>query len=344
MAAELTPERLVAQLGQGPLRPVYLIAGPETLRVLEAADAVRIRAREQGYAEREVFEPEGRDIDWNALEATLRAPSLFAARRVIEIRLPTTRPGKDGARVISEFCEAPPGDILLLVTGGEWSRQHGGKWSEAIARVGQVAVAWGIKPHEMPDWIERRLRSRGVSADRDAVQRLADRVEGNLLAAAQEIDKLALLADGTTLDIARMEDLVADAARFDVFRLVDAALSGQAAQAVRMLAGLRAEGEAVPALMGMVVMELQRAAALARVQARGGNLNAEFRAQRVWDSKQAVYTRALQRHPAARWEQFLAAAGRIDRIAKGRAPGDAWQALERLLVAVAEPRAARVMG
>ncbi|PJJ99092.1 DNA polymerase III subunit delta [Lysobacteraceae bacterium NML91-0213] len=344
MAAELTPERLVAQLGQGPLRPVYLIAGPETLRVLEAADAVRIRAREQGYAEREVFEPEGRDIDWNALEATLRAPSLFAARRVIEIRLPTTRPGKDGARVISEFCEAPPGDILLLVTGGEWSRQHGGKWSEAIARVGQVAVAWGIKPHEMPDWIERRLRSRGVSADRDAVQRLADRVEGNLLAAAQEIDKLALLADGTTLDIARMEDLVADAARFDVFRLVDAALSGQAAQAVRMLAGLRAEGEAVPALMGMVVMELQRAAALARVQARGGNLNAEFRAQRVWDSKQAVYTRALQRHPAARWEQFLAAAGRIDRIAKGRAPGDAWQALERLLVAVAEPRATRVMG
>lgn len=343
MAAELTPERLVAQLGQGPLRPVYLIAGPETLRVLEAADAVRVRAREQGYAEREVFEPEGRDIDWSALEATLRAPSLFAARRVIEIRLPTTKPGKDGAKVITEFCEAPPDDILLLVTGGEWSRQHGGKWSEAVGRVGQIAVAWGIKPHEMPDWIERRLRSRGVSADREAVQRLAERVEGNLLAAAQEIDKLALLAEGATLDSARMEDLVADAARFDVFRLVDAALSGQATQAVRMLAGLRAEGEAVPALMGMVVMELQRAAALARVQARGGNLAAEFRAQRVWDSKQAVYTRALQRHPAPRWELFLAAAGRIDRIAKGRAPGDAWQALERLLVAVAEPHAAPLL-
>ena len=341
---ELTPERLVAQLGQAPLRPAYLIAGPETLRVLEAADAVRMRAREQGYAEREVFEPEGRDIDWSALEATLRAPSLFAARRVIEIRLPTTKPGKDGAKVITEFCDAPPDDILLLVTGGEWSRQHGGKWSEAIARVGLVAVAWGVKPHEMPEWIERRLRSRGVSADRDAVQRLADRVEGNLLAAAQEIDKLALLAEGDTLDVARMEDLVADAARFDVFRLVDAALSGQAAQAVRMLAGLRAEGEAVPALMGMVVMELQRAAALARAQARGANMAAEFRAQRVWDSKQAVYMRALQRHPAPRWEQFLAAAGRIDRIAKGRAPGDPWQALERLLVAVAEPRAARAMG
>ena len=134
-----------------------------------------------------------------------------------------------------------------------------------------------------------------------------------------------------------------DAARFDVFRLLDATLNGQPAQAARMLAGLRAEGEAIPALMGMIVMELTRAASLAQVQARGGNLNAEFRAQRVWDSKQAVYTRALQRHPAPRWDQFLAAAGRIDRIAKGRAPGDAWQALERLLVAVAEPRAASLL-
>ncbi|WP_024890863.1 DNA polymerase III subunit delta [Luteimonas huabeiensis] len=337
---ELTPERLVAQLAGGPLAPAYLIAGPEALRVLEAADAVRARAREQGYAEREVFEPDGRDIDWAALEASLRAPSLFAARRVIEIRLPTAKPGKDGAAVIAGFCEAPPADVLLLVTGGEWSRQHGGKWSEALGRVGRIAIAWAIKPHEMPEWIERRLRARGLVADREAVQRLADRVEGNLLAAAQEIDKLALLADGQPLDAARMEALVADAARFDVFRLLDTALSGQAAQAVRMLAGLRAEGEAVPALMGMVVMELQRAAALARVQARGGDLAGEFRAQRVWDSKQAVYRRALQRHPAERWERFLAQAGRIDRIAKGRAAGDAWQVLERLLVAVAEPRAA----
>ncbi|WP_058834291.1 DNA polymerase III subunit delta [Luteimonas abyssi] len=336
---ELTPERLAGQLGQGALRPVYLIAGPEMLRVLEAADAVRVAARAQGYAEREVFEPDGRDIDWSGLEASLRAPSLFAARRVIEIRLPTTKPGKDGAAVISGFCEAPPDDVLLLITGGEWSRQHGGKWSEAVARVGLVAVAWSVKPHEMPEWIERRLRGRGLAADREAVQRLADRVEGNLLAAAQEVEKLALLAEGGILDAARMDDLVADAARFDVFRLVDAALSGAAAQAVRMLAGLRAEGEAVPALMGMVVMELQRAAALARVQARGGNLASEFRAQRVWESKQAVYRRALQRHPPARWERFIAEAGRIDRIAKGRAAGDAWQALERLLVAVAEPNA-----
>ena len=336
---ELSPEELARQLQAGTLHPAYLIAGPETLRVLEAADAVRAQAVAQGYAEREVFEADGRSFDWAALEASFRAPSLFASRRVIEVRLPSAKPGKEGAAVLSAFCEQPPDDVLLLVTGNEWSRQHGGKWSEAIAGVGCMVVAWAIKPHEISGWIEQRLRSRGVAADREAVQLLADRVEGNLLAAAQEVDKLVLLADDTRLDAARMQELVADAARFDVFRLIDAALNGQPAQVARMLAGLRAEGVAVPALMGMVVMELQRAAALARVDARGGNLASEFRAQRVWEAKQAVFRRALQRHGAGRWEQFLAEAGRIDRMAKGREQGDPWQALERLLLAVAERRA-----
>lgn len=345
---ELSPERLVAQLDSEPLRPVYLIAGPEPLRVLEAADAVRARARSEGIAEREVLDADGRDFDWNRLTQSLGAMSLFATRRLIDLRLPSAKPGKDGAEAILDFCNHPPDDVVLLITGEDWSRQHGGKWSEAIARVGHHAVAWTLKPHELTDWVERRLRARGLHADREAVERLVERVEGNLLAAAQEIDKLALLSDGQVIDLARMEACVADAARFDVFRLIDVALNGQAALAVRMLHGLRAEGEAVPALMGMLVMELQRAAALARVQARGGNLAAEFKAQRVWDAKQAVYRRALQRHDAARWERFVIEAGRVDRIAKGRSrpgeePADAWLALERLLLAVAEPRGARLL-
>ena len=340
---ELTPERLTAQLASEPLRPAYLIAGPETLRVLEAADAVRAQARAEGIGEREVFDADGRDFDWNQLAQSVNAPSLFASRRVLEVRLPSAKPGKDGAEFISGFCAEPPGDVVLLITGEDWSRQHGGKWSEAIARVGHHAIAWALKPHEMPEWVERRLRARGLRADRDAVERLVERVEGNLLAAAQEIDKLALLSDGESIDLARMESYVADAARFDIFRLLDATLNGQPAQALRMLHGLRAEGEAVPALMGMLVMELQRAAALARVQAKGGNLAAEFKAQRVWDAKQAVYRRALQRHDAARWERFVVEAGRVDRIAKGRPrigeePADAWLALERLLLAVADAR------
>lgn len=354
---ELKPERLVAQLGAEAPRAAYLVAGAEPLLVLEAADAIRARARECGYGEREVFDADGRDFDWNALDASFRAPSLFSAQRLIELRLPTGRPGKEGAEVIAGFCAgaaqagksggAP--EIVLLVTAREWSRQHGGRWSEAIASIGHVVLAQPVRPHELEGWLESRMRQRGVRAERAAVQRLAERVQGNLLAAAQEVDKLALLAGEGTLDAARMEALVADAARFDVFRLVDAALAGQAAQATRMLAGLRAEGEAVPALMGMVVMELNRVAALARVQARGGNLGAEFKAQRVWESKQAVYRRALSRHPAARWERFVVMAGAVDRIAKGRVrtgeePGDAWLALERLLVAVAEPRAVALTG
>lgn len=337
---ELTPERLIAQLGGEPLRPVYLIAGPELLRVLESADAVRAAARDQGVDGREVFEADGRTFDWKAVEASFASPGLFASRRLIEVRLPTGKPGKEGSALIRQFSADPPPDVVLLLTGADWSKQHAGDWSEAVARVGHVAVAWPVKPHELVDWVARRLRQRGVQADHDAVQALAERVDGNLLAAAQEIDKLALLADGHLLDAARMQALVTDAARFDVFRLMDATLNGQAALAARMLAGLREEGEAIPALLGMVVMELQRATRLAHVQARGGNMAAEFRAQRIWDSKQPAYRRALQRHPPARWEQFVVEAGRIDRIAKGRGEGDAWQRLERLLLAVADARAA----
>ena len=340
MARETTPEQLAGGLARGPLAPVYLVAGAEPLRVLECADAIRAEARAQGYAEREVFETEGKDVDWDALESSLRAPSLFAARRLVEVRLPTGKPGRQGGESITAYCAQPPPDTCLLVVCGDWSRkQHGGKWSEAIAAAGQVAVAWPVKAHELQGWVEGRLRRRGVRADRDAVQLLVERVEGNLLAAAQEIDKLVLLAEDGTLDAARMQALVADAARYDVFRLVDAALNGQGAQVVRMLAGLRAEGEAVPALMGMVVMELQRTAALARVKARGGNLGAEFKAQRIWDAKEAAYRRALDRHPAARWERFVSLAGEVDRVAKGRGAGDPWLLLERLLLAVADARA-----
>jgi len=337
---ELKIDRLASHLASQPLPPACLIAGPEPLLVLEAGDAVRAAARAQGILEREVFEAEGqREPDWDALESSFRAPSLFSTRRLLELRLPTGKPGVEGARIVTDFCADPPADVMLLVTCGDWSLKHGGKWSQAIGRVGIVVTAWAIKPHELVGWIERRLRSKGVAASAEAVQQLAERVEGNLLAAAQEIEKLALLNPDGVLDAARMNALVADAARFDVFRLVDATMNGDAAQVSRMLAGLRAEGEVVPALLGMVVKELQRVAAIARVQARGGNLAAEFKAQQIWESRQAAYRRALPRHTAAQWEQFVARIAVIDQAAKGRAAGDPWILLERLLLAVADSRA-----
>jgi len=176
---ETTPEQLAARLGKGPLAPAYLIAGPEALRVLEGADAVRAAARAQGIGEREVFQAEGnqREPDWAAMKASLQAPSLFSARRLLELRLPTGKPGTEGGKLLLEFCADPPADVCLLVTCGEWSRSHGGKWSEAIARIGTVAVGWQVKPHELPDWIARRLRARGLQAEpaADATARRARR-------------------------------------------------------------------------------------------------------------------------------------------------------------------------
>ncbi len=341
---ELRPEQLASQIGNQALAPVYLIAGPELLRVIEAADAVRAKARADGIGEREVFDADGRDFDWGQLSSTFNAPSLFSSRRLIELRLPSGKPGKEGAEVISAFCAQPPSDVVLLITAGEWSKAHQGKWVEAVGRVGVMSVAWAVKPHELGDWIERRLRAKGLRAEPAAVQRLSERVEGNLLAAAQEIDKLALLADGQALDVARMESLVADAARYDVFRLSEAAFSGQPQAVLRMLAGLRGEGEAVAALMPILIRELLLTAGLARVQAAGGNLAGEMKSKGIWESRQAPFKRALQRHPdPRRWERFVAEASQVDRMAKGRAEGDPWLALERLLVAVAEARAVRLL-
>ena len=294
------------------------------------------RARSEGI-EREVFDADGREPDWDALSASFNAPSLFSSRRLIELRLPSGKPGKAGAEVIGEFCADPPGDVTLLIVAGDWSKAHHGKWVDAVSRVGVVSVAWPVKPHELPGWIDRRLRERGLRAAPDAVQGLAERVEGNLLAAAQEIDKLALLAPEGTLDLERMQSLEADAARYDVFRLLESALSGQPAQVRRMLAGLRAEGEQVAGLMPMVIRELLRAATLARAQARGANLAAEMKSQGLWESRQAPFKRALQRHATPlRWNRFAAYASRIDRAAKGRGAGEPWQLLERLLLAIAE--------
>jgi DNA polymerase-3 subunit delta len=335
---ELRVDRFERQLAGESLRPAYLVAGTEPLLVQECADAVRARATAEGFAEREVFDA-GSGFDWNALSMAIASPSLFSPRRLLEVRLPTGRPDKEGSEVLSGFCADPPPDTVVLVTAQDWSTRHGGKWSEAIASAGHVVIAWPIRPGDLVDWLSRRLRSRGLSAEPAAVALLAERVEGNLLAAAQEIDKLALLAPGAQLTLDAMQDLVADSARFDVFKLAEAALAGDAARARRMLHALRGEGEQVAGLLPIVANELTRLATLARTGERGGNLAQAMREARVWDSKQALYRRALERHPAARWEAFVAEAGQVELLSKGRGTGDAWLRMERLLGAVADARA-----
>ncbi len=327
------------QIERAPLPSVILIAGVEELRVIEAADAVRGKARADGY-EREVYDTDGR-FDWDTLTGDFAEMSLFARSRLLDVRTPTGKLGKDGGEVIAKFCKDPAPATTLLITSMEWSKKHAEPaWVKAVGKAGHILVMWATQRHKLPDWLLLRMRLRGVEASHDAAELLAERVEGNLLAAAQEVDKLTLLVDRKQrIDAKLMEQLVADWARFDAFKLIDACINGDAARALRILRALRAEGEAVPALMGPVVQSLLQLATLSAEAARGGDLRAAMNAQRIWDSKQTQFKRGLERHDAARWEGFAIEAGRIDRMSKGREQGDAWVALERLLTAVAQPRA-----
>lgn len=328
------------QLAAGELKPVYLVAGAEHLMVIEAADALRARAKELGFAEREVLDADA-SFDWNLLGDASRSMSLFASRKLIDLRLPSGRPGKEGSAAIAEFCAAPPADTVLLITANDWSKKHEGAWSSAVERAGSVVIAWPLKSEELPAWIGARAATRNLAMSAEAIALLADRVEGNLLAAAQEIDKLALLHAGQTLDAATLEASVADDARYDVFRLADAAIGGDAGRALHIVAGLRSEGEEIIPLLGWLLLQLRL---LLRLSSAGSNLAAAMRAERIWPAaREALFRRALKSTDRAHWERCLAQAGRIDAMAKGRPPGDAWRELERLVAAIAAPRSAAAL-
>lgn len=327
------------QLATGELAPVYLLAGAEHLLVIEAADALRARARELGYSERVVFDVETH-FDWNQLADAGRSMSLFASRKLVDLRLPTGRPGKDGSAALVAWCEDPPPDTVLLVSAHDWSRKHEGAWSAAIERIGRVVALWPLKPEELPGWIGARMASRGLEATPDAIALLASRIEGNLLAAAQEVDKLALLHAGSRLDVEALEASVADDARYDVFRLTDAALGGEAGRALHIVTGLRAEGEEVIPMLGWLLIQLRM---LARISA-APNADAALRSERIWPAaRESLIRRALKGGDRGHWEACLQQAGRIDRIAKGRGDGDAWREFERLIAAIAAPRRAAAL-
>ncbi|WP_266169559.1 DNA polymerase III subunit delta [Dyella subtropica] len=335
----LNPAQWQKALAGDSLRPVYLLAGEELL-VLEAADALRAQARRLGYNEREVLDV-GNHFDWDDLARAAAGMSLFATRRLLDLRLPTGRPGTEGAKAINEFCANPPPDVTLLITATDWSNKHEGAWTKNLDAAGALVVFNAPKPHEWAAWVGARLASRGLSATPDAAALLAERVEGNLLAAAQEIDKLVVLHSGgaSRIDAAEMENLVADSARYDAFKLTDAAFAGDGGRALHILAGLRDEGDELIALMGWLVNQLQLALRLANAR----DFAAQARAERLWPAREQLFRKALRRAPREHWLQCLARAARIDRMAKGREAGEPWLEAERLIAAIAEPRAASAL-
>lgn len=322
------------------LRPVYLLAGDEALLLMEAADDLRKRARELGYSEREVLDVES-GFDWDDLARAGASMSLFASRRIIELRLPTGKAGTEGAAAIIEYCAHAPSDVVLIIHAMQWSKAHEVKWVQVVEKAGVFVQIKPIYREGLNAWIAARARSRDVQLSNDAVQLLADRVEGNLLAAAQEIDKLVLLAPGRRLDADALLELVADSARYDVFGLVEAAIGGDGARVRRVLAGLKAEGEQVAGMCGWLVTSLN--VLLRLIAVPKSQLDNQIRNERLFGSRQNAFKRALTRGDRQFWEQRLVEVAFVDRLSKGRGTGDAFLELERVLLRMADATAAERM-
>lgn len=330
---KLAPAQLAKHL-QGNLAPVYIVSGDDPLLCQEAADTIRQAARQQGFDERQVFSADA-SFDWGTLLQAGASMSLFAEKRLLELRLPSGKPGDKGAAALMEYCSRPAEDTLLLISLPklDGSAQKT-KWGKALVEGAQTQFIqiWPVDSSQLPQWIRQRLSQAGLSATQDAVELIAARVEGNLLAAAQEIEKLKLMAEDGQITVETVQGAVADSARFDVFGLVDAILNGEPAHALRMLEGLRGEGVEPPVILWALARELRVLANIALQYSQGTPLDKCFSQTRppVWDKRKPLMSKALQRHSAQRWAQLLLEAQRIDAQIKGQAAGSPWMSLSRL--------------
>jgi len=327
-----SPEQL-PRLLERTLAPCYLLSGEEVLVVNECADQVREAARKAGYSEQTRWTIEA-GFDWDNLGVSTQSLSLFAERRLIELRLPNSKPGDAGAQFIKEFAENPPADTVLLVIAGKLDKtQRESMWVRALEQAGTHVQVRALDARQLPAWITQRMQSKGLQPEAGVVDVLAWHLEGNLLAAAQEVDKLVMRIGRGTVTRADVEQCLADNSRFTIYQWVDAALAGNAAGARRMLVSLRGDGTEPILLQWALVRELHSLAPLAAKRARGQNEAAVLAA--VWQSRKALVGAALKRHPASAWMGFVRRAARIDRLLKGRARGDAWLELERLILSIA---------
>ena len=332
-----SPDALSPGLARG-LRSVYLVTGSEPLLIAEACDAIRAAARAQQYADREVHFLE-RGFDWNALLADAANLSLFASRRLIELRIGPT-PDAESQKALAGLAVRPPEDTVLLVSGELERKTLATAWVRAFEEHGVLVVAQSVERPALPGWIRDRLARRGVTIEPAAAELLADRVEGNLLAAQQEIERIALLMPGAQLGTGEVAELVADSARYDVFELSAAAFSGQAERALRILAGLRGEGREPPLVLWALLNDLRGLSRVVQRLERERSLDDIFRSEQIWSNRQGPLRIALRRLQRPQIEALLLAAAATDRIAKGSLRGDAWVALEALVARIAGVRLA----
>lgn len=327
-------EQLAAHL-ERQLAPIYLVSGDEPLQAGEACDAIRAQARKRGCRERLVFNVEA-GFDWKALLQARDSLSLFAEQRLMELRLPTGKPGDAGAKALQEYAARPAeGDVLLVICGKLDRDAQRSKWFHALEQAGVAVQVWPPNVAQLPAWIERRMRGRGLRPDAAALALLAERVEGNLLACAQEIDKLLLLHGPGGVDGAAVAAAVVDSARYSVYDLADRALAGEGAAASRILRGLQGEGEEPTLVLWALAREVRLLVVVADEVRRGAAADQVMGRHGIWDNRKALVHAALKRHSAPGLRRLLHEAARADRVIKGAERGNAWDELLQVALGLA---------
>jgi DNA polymerase III subunit delta len=343
---QLALPQIQAHLQKG-LRSLYTLHGDEALLVQEAADAIRAAARSQGFTERSVHVVSGAHFDWSEVLAAGGSMSLFADKQLLEIRIPTGKPGKEGSPMIQQLAQTAEGNdstLTLFILPRLDNATKKGAWFGALDQYGVTVQIDSLERAQLPQWIAQRLKLQGQSVvagqeGQNCLQFFADRVEGNLLAAHQEIQKLGLLYPAGELTQSQVESAVLNVARYDVFKLSESVLSGQVARVQRMLDGLQAEGEAAVLVHYTLAEDIRALKRVKDAMAEGKPLPMALREQRIWGVREKQFERVLPRLSASRLAQLLQNAHQVDGIVKGLKvadwPTDPWQALHRLALRVA---------
>jgi len=326
---QISSEALPRQLASG-LQPLYVVHGDALLLVIEAADSIRAAARQAGYTERDTLIAE-QYFKWDELQNSSQSLSLFATRKVVDLRIPSGKPGTDGGQALQEYASHLNEDVLTLITLPklDWTAQKS-QWFSALLKHGVVISADDIPRQQLPAWIAGRLQRQQQSADTATLEFLADRCEGNLLAAFQEIQKLGLLFPAGILSFAQVNEAVMDVARYDIFKLADAMLSGDIARFAHILNGLQAEGTATVLVLWALSEDIRTLGKLQTATRNGGSLSDAMRALRVRKERQGLIGQAARRLKFPQIERSLQCAAKIDKIIKGLKHGDVWDELLQL--------------
>lgn len=327
---KVKPEQLTQQLKKQ-LLPVYILHGDEPLIIQECADQVRNACKAQGFGDRDVIHVEN-NFTGEELYASNQSISLFAERKIIELRMPGGKPGTAGAKALADYLANPsPDNVLLIICGKIESASQRSKWFKAIESAGAAVQVWPINARDLPRWIEQRLNAQGLQANRDALDLLSERVEGNLLAAAQEVHKLQLYAENNLITVETVMAAVADSARYNIFGLIDCTLEGDTRGALKMLQGLKAEGSQVFSLLPLITRELRTLYACAQQLGDGHGIDRVLQNQRIWDSRKRITKIALKKLPLKQLAALMQLANEIDQAAKGMSKANSWDLLEQLI-------------